>query len=152
MNKKKLTWFERYLFDEIAIEFKACLYFYAILFFYCLYRISCHKMDALILHMAEIIFLNYVMGYVQTYLMGKFDEADRWNFRSCIYMVVCSLIYVGVSYLGNWFDRKLLVSIIYFFYMCFMYACCYWVYKIRRKIDEKIMNKELQAFQARRNN
>ena len=34
MNKKKLSWFERYLFDEIGIEFKACLYFFAIMFFY----------------------------------------------------------------------------------------------------------------------
>ena len=47
MNKKKLTWYEKYLFDEIGIEFKACLYFFAILFFYCIYRICCREYDAL---------------------------------------------------------------------------------------------------------
>ena len=59
MNKKKVSWFEKYLFDEIGIEFKSCLYFFAIMFFYCSYRLICHKTDALILHMAEMIFLTY---------------------------------------------------------------------------------------------
>lgn len=149
MNRKKLAWFEKYLFDEIGIEFKACLYFFAILFFYCIYRVFCHKYDALILHMAEIIFLTYIMGYVQMFLLGKFDEADIWNIKSTVYMLGCSMIYAVISYAGKWFDRNVWVSCGYFLYMCFMYVCCYWLYKLRRRIDEKIMNQDLQAFQSR---
>ncbi len=32
-DKRKTTLWERYLTTEIGIEFKACLYFFAILFF-----------------------------------------------------------------------------------------------------------------------
>ena len=149
MNKKKLTWYEKYLFDEIGIEFKACLDFFAMLCFYCIYRICCREYDALILHMAEMIFLTYVMGYVQNFLLGKFDEVDVWNIKSTVYMLGCSMIYAVISYVGKWFDRNVLVSGGFSLYMCFMYVCCYWIYKIRRKIDEKIMNKDLQAFQSR---
>ena len=150
MNKKKLTWFERYLFDEIAIEFKACLYFFAIMFFYCLYRLSCNKVDAMILHMAEIIFLTYVMGYVQTFLLKRFDEAYEWRIRSTLYMIICSFLYTVASYLCDWFDRSLFVSGLFFFYICFMYVCCFWLYRVRRRIDEKIMNRDLQALQERK--
>lgn len=149
MNKKKLSWFERYLFDEIGIEFKACLYFFAIMFFYCSYRLICHKTDALILHMAEMIFLTYIMGYVQTFLLGRFDEADTWDKKSILYMLACSVVFGVLSYVCKWFDRSVGVSIGFTFYMCFMYICCFWLYKIRRRIDEKIMNQDLQTFQSR---
>ena len=62
MSKPSL--WERYLTKEIGIEFKACLYFYALLFFYCVYRVCVGSTVAEILHMAEMIFLTYIVGYV----------------------------------------------------------------------------------------
>ena len=38
-NNKKPTLWELYLTKEISIEFKACLYFFAFLFFYCMYSL-----------------------------------------------------------------------------------------------------------------
>ena len=73
---KKPTLWERYLTKEIGIEFKACLYFFALLFFYCTYRLCVGLMVADILHMAEMIFLAYIVGYIQGFLLWNFDEAD----------------------------------------------------------------------------
>lgn len=75
---------ERYLAVEIGIEFKACLYFFCILFFYSMYRLLCGSMEASILHMGEMIFLTYGMGYIQKYILDNFDEADRWGLRRSV--------------------------------------------------------------------
>ena len=57
-NKKKVSLWERYLTKEIGIEFKACLYFFGVLFYYCTYRLCIGVTVAEILHMAEMIFLT----------------------------------------------------------------------------------------------
>ena len=67
-KKNKLTLWERYLTQEIGIEFKACLYFFAILFFYCMYRLVQGIFDASMLHMAEMILAAYIIGYLQVYV------------------------------------------------------------------------------------
>ena len=54
-----------------------------------------------------------------------------------------------LSYVCKWFDRSIGISIGFTFYMGFMYVCCFWLYKIRRRIDEKIMNQNLKQFQSR---
>ena len=73
---KRPSLWERYLTKEIGIEFKACLYFFAILFFYCMYRLCLGKTVADMIHMAEMIGLAYLVGYLQVYLLWNFDEAD----------------------------------------------------------------------------
>ena len=72
-QKNKLTPWERYLTEEIGIEFKACLYFYCILFFYSMYKVIGGSWDASIIHMAEMIFATYGMGYLQVYGLSNFD-------------------------------------------------------------------------------
>ena len=59
--KKKVSLWERYLTKEIGIEFKACLYFFGVLFYYCTYRLCIGVTVAEILHMAEMIFLTYAV-------------------------------------------------------------------------------------------
>lgn len=66
---KRPSLWERYLTKEIGIEFKACLYFFAILFFYCMYRLCLGKTVADMIHMAEMIGLAYLVGYLQVYLL-----------------------------------------------------------------------------------
>ena len=80
-NNEKTTLWERYLTKEIGIEFKACLYFFAILFFYCMYRILTGSLDASIIHMAEMIFACYIIGYIQVYLLWNFDEAEALGLK-----------------------------------------------------------------------
>lgn len=151
MNRRRkwMAIWEHYLTTEIAIEFKACLYFFAILFFYCMYRLLSGSTQASIFHMAEMIFLTYGIGYVQVYLLSNFDEGEKLGIKESFYVALCSLVYAGMSFFGGWFNRAVWISILFFFYMVFLYICAFFVYKTKRKIDDKIMNDNLKAFQAR---
>lgn len=150
-RKIKYVW-EHYLTKEIAIEFKACLYFFSILFYYCMYRLAIGNSEASILHMAEMIFLTYGMGYVQVYLLSGFDEGEQFKGREQFYTILCSTIYALISYFGRWFDRNIGVSAGFWLYMIFLYVCVFYVYKSKRRIDEKILNEDLKTFQERRKN
>ncbi|MGN0131509.1 MAG: DUF3021 family protein [Lachnospiraceae bacterium] len=142
--------FKRYLSSEIGIEFKACLYFYTILFFYSLYCIIQGSFFASIIWMAEMIFTAYVMGYIQVYLLNNFDESEHLGKREVLYSFLCSALYAAVSYLLRWFDRNVTVTAIYFFYMLFCYICVFFVYKIKRDIDTAQLNKELEQFKNKK--
>ena len=148
-ERQVLSKFEKYLYEEIGIEFKACLYFYVILLFYCVYRWVVGIRDASIVHMAEMIFVTYIMGYVQIYLMSGVDDVEHLGLKDFLQMILCSGIYTGVSYAAGWLDRRLPITIGFLAYMLFAYLCAFWVYKIRRNIDEKLLNQDLAAFQAR---
>jgi len=150
-RKERVSLWEHYLTKEIGIEFKACLYFFALLFYYCTYRVASGIYQASILHMAEMIFSTYVIGYIQVFLLWNFDEADELNFKELIGMVICTGLYTLLSLLCGWLDKKLWITIGFFAYIFFMYICVYFIYKIRRKIDNKILNDELSIFQARNN-
>ena len=147
MNKPSL--WERYLTKEIGIEFKACLYFFALLFFYCVYRLCTGFKVAEIWHMAEMIFLTYIVGYIQVFLLWNFDESDELGKKEIVGISICTLIYTAVSYFGNWFDKNIYVTVGFAGYVIFLYVCVYFVYKCRRKIDDKILNYDLELFKTR---
>lgn len=149
MRGKSVTRWERYLTKEIGIEFKACLYFFALLFYYCCYRALCGIYDASILHMAEMIAATYIIGYVQVYLLGNFDEAEKFGLKEALSTLLCTVLYTGVSYWLDWFDGKKAVILGFAAYIAVLYVCVYLLYRIRRKIDEKILNEELKLFKAR---
>lgn len=146
---KRPSLWERYLTKEIGIEFKACLYFFAILFFYCMYRLCLGKTVADMMHMAEMIGLAYLVGYLQVYLLWNFDEADAIGKKEAAGIAVCTGIYAVVSYICRWFDRNIYVTVGFVSYMIFLYLCVYLIYKCRRKIDDKILNSDLEMFKAR---
>ena len=110
-KKNKLTLWERYLTKEIGIEFKACLYFFAILFFYCMYRLVLGIYDAGMLHMAEMILSAYIIGYLQVYVFWNFDEADTLGGREWLGIGACTVIYSLLSYFLKWFDKKIWVTV-----------------------------------------
>lgn len=149
-RKQRVSAFERYLRDEIGIEFKACLYFFAMLFFYCMYRVIGGVYEASILHMAELILMTYGMGYLQVYVLANFDEAEQLGKKESCYLVLCALLYTGASWLFQWFNRNVWWTLGFLCYTMFEYVCAFWVYRVRRKIDEKLLNEELRAFQERR--
>ena len=149
MNKKnKLTLWEKYLTKEIGIEFKACLYFFAILFFYCVYKICVGIYDASMLHMAEMILGCYIIGYLQVYVFWNFDEADSLGEREWIGIGICTVIYALLSYFLNWFDKRFWLSVGFAAYVILMYVCVYLIYKSKRLIDDKKLNEDLKLFQA----
>lgn len=150
MNKKKTTMFERYLAEEIGIEFKACLYFFCILFFYSVYRIIEGSWDASIIHMLEMILLTYAMGYAQLYLFSNFDEGEKLGLKEIFYIIICTGVYAIISFLAKWFDRNITATVIFVLYMIFAYICAFLVYKTKRVIDGKLLNEDLRAFKERR--
>ena len=143
--------FKRYLASEIGIEFKACLYFFAILFFYSMYRILQGSFFANIIVMAEMIFSTYIMGYIQVYLLGNFDEAEQLTWREILASVFCSIVYSGISFLGKWYDRNITVTVLFFCYILFCYICAFFIYKIKRDVDTAVLNHELENFKKKSN-
>lgn len=147
-NKKKVTLWELYLTKEIGIEFKACLYFFAFLFYYCVYKLINGVYDASILHMTELILACYIIGYIQVYLLWNFDEADTLKIKEIVGMVGCTCVYCLLSWLFNWFNKNLLVTLIFAAYILLVYVCVYLIYKYKRIIDDKKLNEDLKLFQT----
>lgn len=145
MNRLK-----NYFSKEIGIEYKSCLYFFAMLFFYCVYRMVNGKFSADILIMAEIIFAAYLMCYLQVYVLRNFDEGEVVDKFTCLSVLFCSVAYTGISYWLRWFDRNGWVTLLYFLYMVFMYICMFLINKIKREIDTKQLNEELEVFKKNR--
>lgn len=135
-----------YLSKEIAIEYKACLYFYSILVFYCIYLVCQGVFHASILHMCEMIGSTYLMGYLQIYCLDNFDEAEQFGEREFMKTIICSVIYTGVSFLFGWFDRSIWVTLLFFSFFVFAYWCVYLINKMKRNIDTKNLNELLEQF------
>lgn len=148
-DKKKLSLWEHYLSKEIGIEFKSCLYFFAFLFFYCVYRLCNGIFDASILHMTELILVCYAIGYIQVYLLWNFDEADKLGVKEIVSMVGCSAAYAIASWLFNWFEKELVITILFVAYILLVYFCVFYIYKCKRRIDDKTLNEDLKLFQTR---
>lgn len=149
MNRHpKLSLWERYLTREIGIEFKACLYFFAVLFYYCVCRLIDGSCEASILHMAEMILTCYIICYIQVFLFANFDEADHLGGREIAGMLVCTGLYCTVSYFCGWFDKSLLTTSIFAAYLLVCYLCVYLIYKTKRAIDDKRLNEDLRLFQT----
>ncbi len=147
-ERKKLSLWELYLTKEIGIEFKACLYFFAFLFFYCMYRVINGVYDASILHMTELIFTCYIIGYVQVYLLWNFDEADKLGGKEILGMVICTAVYCIISWIFGWFAKNMLVTALFSAYILLVYFCVYLIYKYKRQIDDKKLNEDLKLFQT----
>ncbi len=142
--------FKRYLSAEIGIEFKACLYFFTMLFFYAMYQIMQGNWYASILVMMEMIFSTYFMGYAQVYLLHNFDEAERLGRREIGGMLLGTSIYTAISYAGAWFDRDPLVTGLFFLWTFLCYICAFLVYKVKRDIDTEQLNEELESFKKQK--
>ena len=147
-NNSHVTLWELYLTKEIGIEFKACLYFFAFLFFYCVVRLIGGVYVADMLHMAEMILACYVIGYIQVYLLWNFDEADSLGGKELLGMVICTAVYSVLSYVFKWFDRNLTATFIFVAYVLLCYICVYFIYKSKRYIDDKRLNEDLRIFQS----
>ena len=147
-KNNKLTLWERYLTKEIGIEFKACLYFFAMLFFYCVYRMFQGVFNASMLHMAEMILSCYIIGYVQVYCFKNFDEADSLRTSEWMGIIACTCFYTLLSYFLKWFDQNWWWTLGFMAYVVVMYVCVYFIYKSKRRIDDKQLNEDLRLFQS----
>lgn len=144
-----MTALKKYLTTEIGIEFKSALYFFAILFFYCVYQIANGHYEVRIIIMAEIITTAYIMGYIQVLCLRNFEETERIGTYEVFATIGCSLVYGLVSFLCNWFERDWKMTVGYFVYMVFAYFCMIGVYYAKRHIDTEMLNNDLEAFKKR---
>ena len=150
MKKKRKYTFMDYLRDEIGIEYKSTLYFFALVFCYACWRLKCGVYTAELLHLGEMIMTTYIMNYIQLFLLRNFDEAEHYRLREVIYSVLCSAVYALTAHLCGWFDREPVVELIFFAFWIFAYYCAYLINKIRRNADTQQLNEELERFQEGR--
>lgn len=146
MKNKLIRRLKACLSAEIAIEYKACLYFFVILFFYCCVLAFRGIFQAGLLHMGEMILAAYLMGYLQVYVLGNFDEAETLGKREVFYILLCTAIYAGISWLCGWFDRNPAATAGFAGYMAFAYWCAYLVNKIKRDTDTEKLNQMLTKY------
>lgn len=152
MNNKKLRRIMKFWAVEINIEFKACLYFFAFLFYYCSYRRLCGIYNGLSIHMLEMILSTYAMGYIQVYLLGNFDESDRLGVKEAACILLCTGLYMGAAQIFGWFGGDFAPLLGFGGYAVLTYSCALLVYKIRREFDGRALNRDLERFKERQKN
>ena len=134
------------LFNEILIDFKACVYFFCVVFFYSVVRLCKGVHSVPILTLAEIIATNYIICYVQTYVFRDFDEADRFGKDEISGILMCATLYTAASLLFGWFDGSEAVTALFALYIIFTYVCVILCYIVRRKLDTKQLNRLLDHY------
>lgn len=150
MIKKIRTFFEYYLTKKIGAEIKCCLTFFLILCFYCIYRWCFGVTQAGIIHMLEMVWLAYVLQWIQVLIHSDFDEVDRLGLKEWILVLFGSFVYALASHFFGWFDKSIGVEVGFWIYMVIAYLCTFLVYKIKRFIDAKHLNEDLKKFHERR--
>lgn len=138
--------FQRYLKIEVMVDYKACIYFFCMLFFYCMYLLTQHIFAANMLHMLEMIIAAYVMGYLQVCLFSNFDEAEHIGKKEIIFMFICTLLYTGCSYLFGWFDKNPAATGLFALFIFLSFWCMYLANKIKRAADTEQLNEMLAAY------
>ncbi len=138
--------FRRCLSTEIGIEYKACLYFFVLLFFYSVYRVITGVYEASLLHMLEMICAAYGMGYLQVLALGNFDEAESLSPGWLIKDLLCSGLYTGIGILCGWFGGSIPAAAVFAVFCVFMFLCAYLANKLKRDIDTEQLNVMLQAY------
>lgn len=138
--------FQRFLSWEIAIEYKVCLYFACIIFFYSAWLVFNRNFYAGIRVIWEMILTAYAVGYMQVYLFRNFDEAEKIGIREGTSSVLCCMVYAGASYGLGWFDKNAVATLLFAVYMLVCYLCVFLCNKVKRDIDTRNLNRMLEFY------
>ena len=149
MRKKLWTLIEHWLTIKIGVEVRCCLSFLLILFFYCMYRLLSGITEANIWHIAEMIGVAYIFGWVQALLHADYDEMDRLGPKEWAVIVSNGIVYGLTAWLGGWFDGNIAITLFFLLYMIVCALCTLLIYYIKRSIDAKLLNDDLKEFQRR---
>lgn len=145
-GNKRWESFKKLLSREIVIEYKACLYFCCIIFFYFVYLLCRRTYLASVVFLFEMILTAYAAGYVQVYLFHNSDEAEQLEKKDILGILFCTFLYGGVSYGFAWFGRSIIATLLFLVYMLFVHYCVYLLNKIKRAIDTENLNRMLTEF------
>lgn len=145
------TWIEKYLTRKIGVEIKCCVMFFMLLCFYAGYRLICGFREADIFHMLEMVLLAYLLGWLQLLMGSDFDEVDRLSGKDWAVVAGGAAVYSLASFVLGWFEKDLTVTFLFAAYMVIAYLGIFLIHKIKRVIDAKLLNNDLQRFQKREN-
>ena len=145
------TWIEKYLTRKIGVEIKCCVMFFMLLCFYAGYRLICGFREADIFHMIEMVLLAYLLGWLQLLMGSDFDEVDRLGGKDWAVVAGGAAVYSLASFVLGWFEKDLTVTFLFAVYMVIAYLGIFLIHKIKRVIDAKLLNNDLQRFQKREN-
>ena len=95
--------------------------------------------------------LAYILGWIQMLLGSDFDEVDRLNLKDWFVVTGASVVYVLASLIFNWFDRSIAVTLIFALYMVISYLSIFLIHTMKRVIDAKLLNEDLEKFKNRDN-
>ena len=146
MKKKIKKALKRALVNEILIDFKACVYFFYVVFFYSVVRLCKGVHTVPILTLAEIIATNYIICYVQTYVFRDFDEFDGFGKNEIAGILMCTFLYTAASLLFGWFGGSEMITALFALYIIFTYICVILCYIVKRKLDTRQLNKLLNHY------
>ena len=149
MREKFRTLVEEYLTRKIGVEIKCCLMFFMLLCFYAGYRLIGGFQEASILYMIEMVILAYILGWIQMLIGSDFDEVDRLNMKDWVVVASGSAAYSLASFVFGCFERDFAVTFIFAVYMVIAYLGIFLIHKMKRVIDAKLLNNDLQRFQKR---
>lgn len=151
MSNEFRTFFEKYLTRKIGVEIKCCVMFFMLLCFYAGYKLICGFHDANIFHMIEMVMLAYILGWIQMLIGSDFDEVDRLNIKDWFVVIGGSAIYSLASFAFSWFERNIVITLIFAVYMVIAYLGIFLIHTIKRAIDAKLLNNDLKKFKQRDN-
>lgn len=137
---------KKLLRNEIAIDFKACVYFFCVAFFYSVVQLCKGIFTVRILTLAEIVITNYVICYVQTYLLKDFDESDRVGANEIGGILMCTFLYVLASLTMNWFDGSELITALFAAFIILTYVCVILCFIVKRRLDTRQLNRLLNEY------
>lgn len=146
---KKTTRFERFMVYEMNVEFKVCVYFSCILFFYCVFAFLQGNREVSMLALVQMLFTTYGIGLFQAYVLHNFDEADALTKSEIASIVFCTVLYTGASYLFNWFGQQQIATALFVVYMVLVYLSMYLLYKVKREVETKELNNMLEDYKKR---
>ena len=148
MKKRLLILAERWLTLKIGVELKCCLSFFLMLFFYCVVRLLTGVHEASILHMAEMMLLAYLVGWVQALVHAEFDEIDGFGPKEWAVLLLSAGAYTLAAWGFGWMSQPLALAL----FLVYMNGCglsTYLICRIKRTIDARLLNDDLKDFQNR---
>ena len=90
----------------------------------------------------------YIICYIQFFAFNNFDEADELKGREIAGIIICTLIYCALSYVLGWLEKNITATVILALYIIIVYLCVFFIYRTKRRIDDKKLNEELKQFKA----
>lgn len=149
MKKKLMTLFERWLTIKIGVEFRCCLTFFLMVFFYGVHRLLTGSDQASIWHLAQMMGAAYLYGWVQALLHADFDEMDRPGLKEWAVILGGAAAYALAAWLGGWFGGSVPVTGLFFLYMTGCALSTLLILYLKRSIDSRLLGDDLKQFQQR---